>query len=56
MQEPQDTQVWSLGQEDPLEEDMATHSCIPAWESHVQRKLASYSPQDREELDMIEAT
>ena len=24
-------QVWSLGQEDPLEEGMATHSGIPAW-------------------------
>ena len=24
-------QVWSLGQEDPLEKGMATHSCIPAW-------------------------
>ena len=23
--------VWSLCQEDPLEEDMATHSCIPVW-------------------------
>ena len=22
---------WSLGQEDPLEEDMATHSSILAW-------------------------
>jgi len=26
-----ETQVWSLGQEDPLEEDMATHSNILAW-------------------------
>ena len=25
-------QVQSLGQEDPLEEEMATHSSIPAWE------------------------
>ena len=25
-------QVWPLGQEDPLEEEMATHSCILAWE------------------------
>ena len=28
----QDTRVWSLGQEDPLEEEMATHSSILAWE------------------------
>ena len=31
MQETQETQVWSLGQEDPLEEGMATHSNILAW-------------------------
>ena len=31
MQEPQEMQVWSLGQEDPLEEGMATHSSILAW-------------------------
>ena len=27
-----ETQVWSLGQEDPLEKRMATHSSILAWE------------------------
>ena len=31
MQEPQETQVWSLGQEDPLQKEMATHSSILAW-------------------------
>ena len=31
MQEPQETQVRSLGGEDPLEEEMATHSSILAW-------------------------
>ena len=31
MQEPQETQVWSLGQEDPLEKEMATHSTILSW-------------------------
>ena len=31
MQEMQETQVWSLGWEDRLEEGMATHSSIPAW-------------------------
>ena len=30
-QEPQETWVRSLGQEDPLEEGMATHSSILAW-------------------------
>jgi len=28
----QETQVQSLGQEDPLEKEMATHSSILAWE------------------------
>ena len=28
----QKTQVWSLGWEDPLEKEMATHSSIFAWE------------------------
>ena len=28
----QETQVWSLGQEDPLEKEMATYSSILAWE------------------------
>ena len=27
----QETWVWSLGQEDPLEKERATHSSIPAW-------------------------
>ena len=31
MQEMQETQVQSLGQEDPLEEEMATHSSVLAW-------------------------
>ena len=28
----QETRVWSLGQEDPLEKEMAAHSSILAWE------------------------
>ena len=32
MQETKETQVRSLGQEDPLDEGMATHSSILAWE------------------------
>ena len=31
MQETQETQVQFPGQEDPLEEEMATHSSIRAW-------------------------
>ena len=32
MQEPQETWVQSLGREDSLEEEMASHSNILAWE------------------------
>ena len=32
------------GQEDPLEEEMATSSSILAWDIHGQRSLAGYSP------------
>ena len=31
MQETQETWVRSLGREDPLEKEIATHSSIPAW-------------------------
>ena len=31
MQELQETQVQSLGREEPLEEEVATHSSILAW-------------------------
>ena len=40
-----------LGQDDPLEEEMATHSSILPGESHGQRTLAGYSPWGRKESD-----
>ena len=40
----QETQVRSLGWEDPLEKGMATHSSILAGESHGQSSLVGYSP------------
>ena len=39
MQEPKEMQVRSLGQEDPLEEGMATTPVFFPGESHVQRSL-----------------
>ena len=33
----QETQVQSLGREDPLEKEMATHSCILAWRIPMNR-------------------
>ena len=52
----QDTQVRSLGWEDPLEKEMATHSSILAWEIpwHGQRSLEGYSPRGRQESGMTE--
>ena len=63
----QETRVWSLGLEDPLEKGMATHSSILAWrrewqptpvslpgESHGQRSLASYSPWGRKNWNTTE--
>jgi len=37
-------QIRSLGQEDPLKEEMATHSSILTWNSNGERSLAAYSP------------
>ena len=37
IQETQETWVQSLGQEDPLEEEMATHSSILAWRITIDR-------------------
>ena len=46
----QETHIWSLGWEDPLEEYMATHSTILAWKSCGQRNLVGYSPWGCKEL------
>ena len=46
--------VQTLGQKDPLEEGMATHSSILAGESHGQRSLEGYSPRGHKESDMTE--
>ena len=63
VQETQETRVQSLGQEDPLEEEMASHTGVfqktPVFlprESHGQRSLVGYSPWGRKELDTTEAT
>ena len=46
-----ETGVQSLGQEDPLEKEMATHSSTLAWKSHGWRSLGGCSPWGRNELD-----
>ena len=50
----QETRIQSLGQEDPLEKEMATHSSILAWRIHGQRSLVGYSPGGRKESDTTE--
>ena len=51
----QETQVQSLGQEDPLEKGMATHSLVfMPGESHGQRSLVGYSPWVLKESDTTE--
>ena len=50
VQEMQKTQVQSQGQEDPLEEEMATHSITLL----KQRSLVGYSPWGHKESDMTE--
>ena len=50
----QETRVRSLGQEDPLEKGMATHSSILDGKSHEQRSLADYSPWGHNESDTTE--
>ena len=47
----QETPVRSLGQEDPLEREMATHSSILAWEIPWKRSLAGYSPRSCKKSD-----
>ena len=48
-------EVWvrSLGEEDPLEKEMATHSSTLAWEIPwtEERNLVGYSPWGCKELD-----
>ena len=43
----QETWVQSLGQEDPPEKEIATHSSILAWETHGQRSLVGYGSWGR---------
>ena len=51
-----DTQVPSLGQEDLLEEGMATHSSVLAWGIPWTEEPGGYSPWGSKESDMTEVT
>ena len=50
----EETQVQSLGQEDPLEKDTAPTPVFLLEEFHGQRSLPGYSPWGREEPDTME--
>ena len=50
----QGTQVQSLGQEDPLEKGMATHSSILAWKILWTEEPGRQSPWGLKELNMTE--
>ena len=56
MQEPQEMQVWSLGREDLLEEEMATHSSILAWKIPWTEESGRLQYMGFQELDMTEHT
>ena len=52
MQKTQETQVWSLDQEDILEKKMATHSSILAWEIPWTEEPGGLQSMGSQESDM----
>ena len=52
----QETRVQALGQEDPLEEGMATHSGILAWRVPWTEEPGGLQPWGHKQSDMTEVT
>ena len=50
----QETRVQSLGKEDSLEEEMATHFSFPAWEIQWRDKPGKLQSMWSQELDITE--
>ena len=50
----QETQVQSLGQEDPLEKEMATHSSILDWRIPMTEEPGRLQSMGLKELDMTQ--
>ena len=48
----QETQVWSMGWEDPLEKQMVTHSSILAWEIPRTEEPGGQQSTELQESDM----
>ena len=55
-QETQEKWVWSLGQEDPLDKEMATPSSVLAWRTPWTEEPGGYSPQGHTESETIKYT
>ena len=51
-----ETQIHSLGQEDPLEKGMAPSPVFLPGEFHGQRSLVDYSPGDHKETEQLTHT
>jgi len=51
---PATWEIWvpSLGREDPLQKEMATHSSSPAWKIPWTEELAGYSPWGHKKSDV----
>ena len=55
MQETQEVRIWSLGQKDPLAEEMAIHFSIIAWEIPCMEEPGAWTTVHRiAESDMTE--
>ena len=50
----QESQVWSLGQKDPLEKGMATHSSVRAWRTPRTEEPDRLQPMELRESDSTE--
>ena len=56
MLEKKEMEVRSLGQENPLEKEMATHSSIPAWNIPWTEDPSRLQSMNHKELDTTEHT
>ena len=56
MKETSEMRVWSLGQEDPLEEEMATYSSVLAWRISWTEEPGESQSTGHKESDTTEAT
>ena len=53
---PPAMQIWPLGQEDPLEKEMTTHSSILTWGIPRTEEAGGLQPRGSQESDIIKHT